>query len=375
MTDYTRIIENIIPPDHNGNAGLGLADDVTANLILDVATRQIKPGENFSTLIGTTDDINTNIVTFCLENIEKADNHALLECNNIIVKWQHQKSLDKGTSPLTPKEEEGITYLQWLVPVEVLAAAGTVKISLCFYDTDNNGHVIYRWNSLPYSNLTIEQGMDEINTELVPLDEIITLDMRTRQVSVPSSLNREVGKHGETSLTTLRFRCDRYYQGYDFSDAAVQFYWRHQGEEVINASNMNNPDNGIRKIGDRLIEFDWSIPQAVLNKIGTFEFSVCLLLENGTVTIWYSNTCSDFRVGETMIGDVWTPGESEGDAELYIVNGEVLAQTIDNMLSSDEELAATGSMTVSDAIAYSIAKFMESGTTINSGDAQEYIEE
>ena len=45
------------------------------------------------------------------------------------------------------------------------------------------------------------------------------------------------------------------------------------------------------------------------------------------------------------------------------------------MLSSDEELAATGSMTVSDAIAYSIAKFMESGTTINSGDAQEYIEE
>jgi hypothetical protein len=199
---------------------------------LDVATRQIRPGADFSTLIGTTDDINTNIITFSIENIEKADKHDLFQCDNIIVKWQNQKSFDKGATPLSRKEVGDTTYLQWLVPVEVFSAAAAVKISLCFYDIDN-GSVVYRWNSLPYTGLTVGQGMDEINTELVPLDEIITLDMRTRKIIVPSALNREVGKQGEKLPTTLRFRCDRYYQGYDFSAAGVNIFWKHSGTVEI----------------------------------------------------------------------------------------------------------------------------------------------
>ena len=176
MTDYTRIIEDI----SSAHANAELYDNVAANLVLDVTTRQIRPGVNFSTLIGTTDDINTNIITFSLENIEAADNHDLLKCKNIIVKWQNQKTSDTGTTSLERTDKDGTTYLQWLVPVDVFSGAGTVKISLCFYDPLDNGTVVYRWNSLPYSGLTVGQGMDEISTETISLDEIITLDMRTR---------------------------------------------------------------------------------------------------------------------------------------------------------------------------------------------------
>ena len=373
MTDYTRIINDIFPL-HDDESGKLEDSDVSVNLILNVATRQITPGNNFSTLIGTTDDINTNIITFSLTNIETADNHNLLKCDNKILKWQNQASKDIGTSNLSTKEVDGETYLQWLVPVEVLAMAGSIKISLCFYDIHENS-VVYRWNSLPYTGLTVAQGMDEISTELVPLDEIITLDMRTRKIAVPSALNREVGKQGETVLTTLRFRCDRYYQEQDFATAEVRIYWKYQNSTTINLATITNPDNSLRIIGEKLIEFDWHIPQNIKNQAGSFEFSVCLILSESPARIWYSDTCSGFYVGETLIDEAMVPPVDSGDAELYIVNGDILDQTLTNILENDNAVAPTEAMTVSDAIAYSITRFMEADVTIDGGNADDYIEE
>ena len=150
------------------------------------------------------------------------------------------------------------------MPAESLTAAGTVKISLCFYDIDDSQNIVYRWNSLPYNDLTVGQGMDEIGTDIVSLDEIIMLDLRTRKVSVPAALNREVGKEGESALTTLRFRCDRYYQNIDFgTDTGVTIFWQNSNKEGTFYTDAN--DISVRLISTysgagELIEFDWYVP-------------------------------------------------------------------------------------------------------------------
>lgn len=373
MTDYTRIIEDIIPK-HNTKVSL---EDTEGHLVLDGITRIITPAEGFSTLIGTTDDVNTNIVTFDIP--ETIEGHKIVECGRHIVKWHNIASGDKGTSDLIRLDAETPTMWQWIVPAEALTAAGAVKISLCFYDTDGSQNIVYRWNSLPYNGLTVGQGMDEIGTDIVPLDEIIMLDLRTRKISVPDALNKELGKEGESALTTLRFRCDRYYQDIDFGDnARVTIFWRNSNKEGTFCTDTE--DISIRLIQTysgtgELIEFDWSVSQALVNAgAGDISFSVSLIKATGDdkFIVWYSDTCEEFYIGSTITsGDL--PEADEG-AELYIVDGQKLDTELSNILGDDGQ-SQTGPMSVSEAIAYSLNRFMDAGVTIDSGDASQYIEE
>lgn len=369
MIDYTRTIEDILPANHSG------LSDTEGYLVLDGITRIITPAEGFSTLIGTTDDVNTNIVTFDIPEI--IEGHKIVECGKQIVKWHNIASGDKGTSDLIPLETETSTVWQWIVPAESLTAAGTVKISLCFYDMDNSQNIVYRWNSLPYNGLTVGQGMDEIGTDIVSLDEIIMLDLRTRKISVPTALNKELGKEGESALTTLRFRCDRYYQNIDFgTDTGVTIFWRNSNKEGTFYTDAN--DVSIRLISTysgtgELIEFDWSIPQALVSAgAGDISFSVSLTknVGNDKFIVWYSDTCEGFYIGSTITsGDL--PEADEG-AELYIVDGQKLDTELSNILG-DGGQSQTGPMSVSEAIAYSLNRFMDAGVTIEGGNASDYI--
>lgn len=373
-TDYTRIIDNIFSKNHSN---ISDTTDQEAYLTLNVDNRTITPGPKFNTLIGTTDDRNTNIIT--IQAPKTVEDHDIVNCEHKVLKWHNLKSGDKGISDLQSSESEENLILRWLVPVEAFAAAGTVKIALCFYDTDGTtAHIIYCWNSLPYSGLTVGQGMDEISTDIVPFEEIINVDMRSRKISVPSGLNREVGKKGETTLTTLRFRYDRYYQGYDFlpkEEGSVVIYWKTASATAIEGTLIDNcriisgtPDVSVIEDRSDLIEFDWLIPQNIIDAGEKFEFSICITTNTEAgAAIWYSDTCSDFYVGSTLIGTD-LPETEGGAAELYVVNGELLDNKLSAMLNSNDTLSTSPSMTVSDAIAYSIARFMDAGTTIDSNE-------
>jgi hypothetical protein len=72
----------------------------------------------------------------------------LRECDHKIVKWHNLASGDKGTAELAQTEPGGLLF-QWIVPIEALAKAGSVKISLSFYD-ETEEQITFRWNSLPY---------------------------------------------------------------------------------------------------------------------------------------------------------------------------------------------------------------------------------
>lgn len=60
--------------------------------------------------------------------------------------------------------------------------------------------------------------MDEISLNPIPADNVITIDLETKKVIIPTGLNSELGKAGEIGLAKLRFRCDRFYRDIDFSN-------------------------------------------------------------------------------------------------------------------------------------------------------------
>jgi hypothetical protein len=212
MTDYTRIIDQIIPSGHPGSTLV----DSTACLVLNEETRALVPDNEFNTVIGATNDINTNIITIKIP--ESIEGHNLSTCDYKILKWANTSSKQKGVSNLVL---EGTNTFKWVPPPEAMTASGNLKISLTFYDEDDFGKITYRFNSLPYSGLSIGQGMDEIGINPISEDEIITVDLSSRNIIVPSSLNREIGKIGEQNLNTLKFRCNRYFQDKDFWGAGI----------------------------------------------------------------------------------------------------------------------------------------------------------
>lgn len=181
--------------------------------------------------------------------------------------------------------------------------------------------------------------MDEIGTAATALDEIITVDLRTRKISVPASLNREVGKKGESSLTVLHFRYDRYYQAIDFGadDVQIQIYWKDptnttKYRSIVAREPVNTKARSITDDAgtSELVEFEWEIPQAIINRGSSFEFAVCLT--KGTL-IWYSDTCSEFRVG-TSLNSEGVPPVDEEEPSLRVVDSDELNEALTGILGT-----------------------------------------
>lgn len=370
MTDYTRIIQDIIPDGHDKGPGF-LSDDSNSYLSIDLVTKQLQPSANFSTIIGTTHNINTNVITFDLPLL---DDHGMTTCDHHIVKWHNLASGEKGIGIL---EDDTYGKWAWVVPPEAMTAEGTLKIAISIYDEDDKGNITYQWNSLPYSGLTIAKGMDEVSINDIPADSTITVDLETRQISIPSGMQTELGKAGEIGLAKLRFRCDRFYRDIDFSQGTFQIVYEDAyGTPCYNTVTMlptiNDPENQESTIESQsdLLEFEWNAQEAI-SRVGEgmLNFIVAYTYmpegEPGSV-LWKSNICSYFTIGQsfTISGEV---DPTTGTSELIISNGANLDIMLDELLG--EGTAPTKSMmTTNEAIAYAIQRLLNTEIIFDAND-------
>lgn len=381
-TDYTRIIQEIIPSGHPDGT-LQDGSKVTSRLSINEITRQITPGSDFNNLIGTTDDVNTNIIT--LEAPQKIEEHLIEACDHRVIKWHNLTSGERGANELktTAEAEAEKVVMEWVVPPEAYTAAGTIKISFLFYDEDSEGKVTYRWSSLPYSGLNVGQGMDEVFVTGIPLAEIITVDLATRKITIPAGLNKEIGKIGEQNLNTLKFRCDRYFQGIDFWGAGITIL--HQIGDKVNPCSVSTkrlipgtPTGEHNELESRsdLIEFELETSQilANMNKTGAVEISVYIMLEGDKLVIWKSDINSELRVGESMAFSLTEDEIQPGTGEIVLVNSENLDTKLDELLGSDGT-EKSGAISTTDAIVYAIQRLMNTEFVFNAGDASEFITE
>lgn len=370
MTDYTRIIGEIIISGHDKGPG-SLSDVSNGYLNIDLTTKQLQPSENFATIIGTTHDINAKVITF---DFLSANGHGVLTCDHRIIKWHNLASGEKGIGIL---EDDTYGKWAWVVPPEAMTAEGTLKIAISIYDEDDDGHITYQWNSLPYSGLTIVKGMDEVSINDIPADNIITIDLETRKINIPSAMQTELGKEGEIGLAKLRFRCDRFYRDIDFTQGTFQIVYEDAyGTPCYNTVTMlptiNDPNNEETTIESQsdLLEFEWNAQEAI-SRVGegTLNFIVAYTYmpegEPDSI-LWKSNICSYFTIGQSFT----ISGEADpttGASELIISNGANLDTMLDELLG--EGPAPTKStMTANEAIAYAIQRLLNSEIIFDAND-------
>lgn len=325
-TDYTRIIENILVQGHPANAGVVnfVDDEQDGYLVLDPITKQITPENGFSTIIGTTNEINANIITFILPY---TDDHPIQTCDYHVIKWHNLASGEKGIGTLSPKTEELSPEWVWIIPPEAFTAAGTLKIAISIYDEDDNGNITFQWNSLPYLGLTIAKGMDEISIKPINEDSIILLDLYTRKIIIPSGLNTQIGIAGEQGINVLKFRCDRYYLDLDFY--TYKFYILYTlpngdsyAQEISPINLANKPANDSFFNSGELLEFEYSIPYSWTQNQGNITFAIQAVSPDQKKA-WKSEANSSLTVKDSL-----SP-ESEGPIDDIIIDFEELTYIFD----------------------------------------------
>ena len=368
MTDYTRMIEAL--SDNSAHTGAELSD-VDPKLLLNTQTRIISPEQGFITTIGTTNEVNSNIITIQCGRF--ADGHDLYHCKHKILKWSVVGG-EKGSNVLEATEgEEDTILLKWLVPPEAYVAAGDIKIAISYYDTDDNDNVIYRWNSVPYSGLKIAKGLDEVSLTDFTTDEIVYVDLPTRKIIVPAGMNTRLGMKGEHGFSTIKFRCNRFYRGRDFLEAIITITFRNANNDGIVFAGSSNLIPGIgnseapEKNSD-LIEFYWNTESAFFGA-GPLEFGITMAFYKPTVSIWKSETCSVFTVGE-FINDNGTDTPTNDNNELYIADAQALNTELNEMFGTDYT-TDVNAFTTTEAIMYTLNSLFDAGVIFHSDGASE----
>jgi hypothetical protein len=114
--------------------GSAFLNDTNDFIKVDLQRKFIVP-EGYDTVLAYEGDINSQIVSFELPlNYE---GHNLSSCKYKKIRWKNLASGTEGINSLSILEYDAANlFLQWVVPPEAFVKAGTIEISISFYDFD-----------------------------------------------------------------------------------------------------------------------------------------------------------------------------------------------------------------------------------------------
>lgn len=330
--------EELLKQIHNGNIaeGVKLADDEEA-ILLDVVTRTFIIPNNYNTQIGTTNDYNSNELTFVSPKL--IDKHDITQCAHKVLKWFNVTSQERGASPLITKAttDNEVTFT-CIIPPEAMTRAGQLQMAICFMDAVED-KIVYKWNSTICKAFYIAQGLDQVALKGTPLSQIITVDAYNRTLMLPQDFNTTIAHVGDIGTNQLTFRIDRFHNGLDFQEAHCDIRWINesgkQQRSSIGAGKINPSLDGNEY--DDWIEYNWIIPGELTQQAGSLELVISLLIpqKDGTMIIWNSMPCKEFKVGEGLIYDEYIPPASE--YAITIVPEDKLMDLLETELEYVEE--------------------------------------
>lgn len=264
-TNFSELIGKL----HNNTAKLAESVNET-NLLIVNNKRQISATENFDTVIAYEGDINSQIITIQCPLFY--DQHDLSACAKKELKWKNIASGMEGVSPLRDNEKRtDVFYLQWDVPSDACTQAGTLEISLTFYDKSGE-YVAFAWNTAKYTGLSIGKTIESVNFAFPPKDEILIIDKDTKNIIAPAGYNNTICTYGDVGMTEVYFLINRYLgkkREIDIlNEAGIEIY-----VTMGNAFGSDRSTNRITKrlyteeIADRekegLVLITWKVPEGI----------------------------------------------------------------------------------------------------------------
>ena len=327
------------------HSGFSATDEGTNDIKKSIkinAKRQFVPGEDFDTVIAYEGDINSQIVSFWCEGY--IDNHELYSCTNHELRWKNLASGTEGTSKLTlqnPGTDKSEFAMMWEVPAEACTQAGTLEISISIYDKNQEGKVVFSWNTTKYSGLTIGGSLETVGFDFPAKDEILFIDKDTKNISSPPGYNNVVCNYGDIGMSEIYFLIDRYLgkkKGLDVYDENTKItvyvmingfsgsdYIYNATKQLYSVATDTSQKNG-------MVFITWQIPEIVTaGPAGPSEMQIMLCFENGGKK-WYTNTYRGLTVGQNLYnGEVEQPKDWDmfknyiyEAIESYFVDNEVV---------------------------------------------------
>lgn len=321
MASFDEMINSL----HQGNSVVddGLSEPKGIITIND--KRQFMPSTNFNPVIGYEGDVNSQIITFDLP--ATIEGHDLTKCGNKIIKWSNLQNGLEGRSKLEPVDEviEGRQYLQWRVEPDVFAKAGTIQITISFYDKDSSGKVAFQWNTASFSGLSVAATDQGVGFFEPAENEVLFISEETRRIIAPQGYNNVVGNYGDIGVSNVYFRTKRKVRGIDLLDnnTVTKIRCNLNGDVVVYELEVTPYSTQIDET-DGLVNIIWKIPSEITandqNYAGPFSIEVDFETKNQE-KVWRTSTYNGLIIGS----DVFQIAEDyiKNPDRYYVLDGEL----------------------------------------------------
>lgn len=288
-----------------------LTDSVSDDTILIVDNkRQITAGRGFDTVVAYEGDINSQIVTIKINRTYDA--HDLSKCEYKELRWKNLGSGVEGISNLIDDKTNTSTdflSLSWEVPSDACTQAGTLEISLVFYDKSGE-YVVFAWNTAKYTGLSIGKTIDSVNFVFPPKDEILIIDKDSKNIVAPTGYNNTFCNFGDIGTSELYFLINRYIGKNEDLDILaenvdVSIYVRFDNildETKDNIERRLYTEEIANRNKEGLVFIKWLVPNSITCNINNYVGKIDIVVKfSSNEKTWYSNMYSNLTIGNNDI--------------------------------------------------------------------------
>lgn len=224
----------------------------------------------------------------------------------------------------TAENSESKAVVTWILDDKIAVSSGKVNFVLEFYELNDEGIIIYRWQTLA-AEFNIEDAIRGVSEAIDPdyafyinyyenrtgydsLDDIaaeLEVEIADREIIMPSISNVVVKR--DTMSRGIKFTMDRFYDGSDMAQKFILIQWENAAREKSCRAAVNV------EYDETTISFTWIIDGHVTQKEGMVAFSIAFIGYNsiGNFYIWQTKINHIFvENGIDIISDVEVPPPS-----------------------------------------------------------------
>lgn len=263
--------------------------------IIEITSRRaFKVPSEYNLVLGYAGDVNSQIVTFGLPY--KHEGHSLINCATKKLRWKNLTSGAEGVSDLNVAKEDSPLYwlATWEVPAEAMTMAGSVEIgvSISDFSKDNPTKIAFSWNTPSFKGFSVGNTFSEVSEVLMEggisllpsKDEILVVDINSRNIVAPPKWNPILCSYGDIGVSNLFFEINRYIQGYDLlnldsgTTVEVGYSFGNKDVEYNGAITISQFLDSLESQKSNKVLLIWNVPPEITNNASFYTGSIAISL-------------------------------------------------------------------------------------------------
>jgi hypothetical protein len=196
-----------------------------------------------------------------------------------------------------------------VVPADAFTQAGKIEISISLFDRNDNGKLVFAWNTASCSDLSVGPTLASVDSYYPANDEILTIDVDSRNIAAPKNYNNVVAYRGDIGVAKVYFATKRYINGLDLlnTDNKIKVYYSFNGVTLYSPSSNIDRQEFVQAIPDRdnegMVLLTWNLPdeESELVQIYYGKFSISLMVSNeDDSVVWQTGKYTSLEIKNSL---------------------------------------------------------------------------